>query len=362
MALETATFIPQLVPTNPTDTDPLAQFAAQTRLVKSVLQNQFPNIGTVAVTATGASMNAAALAFAGGTVTAIPANGTVASGELDLLGLINSGGTVVAGRVQLINSAGSGVAGALAIKMTSSIDATSTVTALALTADGTLTTAAALNAPSVLQAGHSLVPSGMIMMWSGSVASIPAGWVLCDGTNSTPNLLNQFIVGAGLGSGGSLYAPSATGGSSTLTATAASAGAHNHTGADGSAGAHNHGGNTAGYSLQVGDLASHSHAVTVTDPGHTHGSGGGGFIVSGAGLSLTGPGPINVFAASATANSATGITVAEAAVGSGAPHSHGVSSDGNHTHAISTDGAHTHTVTAANALPPYFALCFVMKT
>lgn len=39
--------------------------------------------------------------------------------------------------------------------------------------------------------------SGVIAMWFGSIASIPAGFVLCDGNNGTPNLKNKFIVGAG---------------------------------------------------------------------------------------------------------------------------------------------------------------------
>jgi microcystin-dependent protein len=40
------------------------------------------------------------------------------------------------------------------------------------------------------------VPPGTIVMWSGSIASIPLGWQLCDGTNGTPDLRDQFIVGA----------------------------------------------------------------------------------------------------------------------------------------------------------------------
>jgi len=36
-------------------------------------------------------------------------------------------------------------------------------------------------------------PQGAILMWSGSVASIPTGWALCDGGNGTPNLLNRFV-------------------------------------------------------------------------------------------------------------------------------------------------------------------------
>ena len=52
------------------------------------------------------------------------------------------------------------------------------------------------------------IPDGGIIMWSGSVASIPSGWYLCDGSNGTPNLVDRFIVGAG-----NLYNPAASGGS-----------------------------------------------------------------------------------------------------------------------------------------------------
>ncbi len=37
--------------------------------------------------------------------------------------------------------------------------------------------------------------TGMIIMWNSTVASIPSGWVLCDGNNSTPDLRDKFIVG-----------------------------------------------------------------------------------------------------------------------------------------------------------------------
>ena len=39
-------------------------------------------------------------------------------------------------------------------------------------------------------------PSGGIVMWSGSIASIPSGWYLCNGSNGTPDLRNKFIIGA----------------------------------------------------------------------------------------------------------------------------------------------------------------------
>jgi hypothetical protein len=41
-----------------------------------------------------------------------------------------------------------------------------------------------------------LVPSGLIAMHKGTIATIPAGWYLCDGTNGTPDLRDKFIVGA----------------------------------------------------------------------------------------------------------------------------------------------------------------------
>ncbi len=54
------------------------------------------------------------------------------------------------------------------------------------------------------------VPSGVIALWSGSIASIPSGWVLCNGSNGSPDLRDKFIVGAG-----STYAVAATGGATT---------------------------------------------------------------------------------------------------------------------------------------------------
>jgi hypothetical protein len=74
-----------------------------------------------------------------------------------------------------------------------------------------------------------IIPAGVILLWSGSIATIPTGWVLCDGTNSTPDLRDRFIVGAG-----STYAVAATGGSANAT------------------------------------LVSHTHTASVTDPGHNH--------------------------------------------------------------------------------------------
>lgn len=49
-------------------------------------------------------------------------------------------------------------------------------------------------------------PTGGIVLWSGSIASVPSGWHLCDGTGGTPNLQGLFVVGAGN------VSPAATGG------------------------------------------------------------------------------------------------------------------------------------------------------
>ena len=67
------------------------------------------------------------------------------------------------------------------------------------------------------------IPAGMIMIWSGSEATIPTGWVLCDGTNSTPDLQNNFVVGAG-----DTYAVADTGGETEHVLTIAELAAHTH--------------------------------------------------------------------------------------------------------------------------------------
>ena len=43
------------------------------------------------------------------------------------------------------------------------------------------------------------IASGLICAYSGLIADIPAGWILCNGANGTPNLQGVFIAGAGGG-------------------------------------------------------------------------------------------------------------------------------------------------------------------
>lgn len=46
------------------------------------------------------------------------------------------------------------------------------------------------------------IPKGCILMWSGTIAAIPQGFALCNGSNGTPDLRNKFIVCADADSGG----------------------------------------------------------------------------------------------------------------------------------------------------------------
>jgi len=55
-----------------------------------------------------------------------------------------------------------------------------------------------------------MIPRGIILVWSGAIIDIPAGWILCDGNGGSPDLRNKFLVGAG-----DTYCPGDQGGSFT---------------------------------------------------------------------------------------------------------------------------------------------------
>ena len=92
--------------------------------------------------------------------------------------------------------------------------------------------------------------SGMIIIWSGSTANIPTGFVLCDGQNSTPDLRNRFVVGAG-----NNYNPGDTGGADSVTLTEAQMPQHNHGINDPQ---HNHGINDPGHFHTTNDYVGRS--------------------------------------------------------------------------------------------------------
>jgi hypothetical protein len=121
------------------------------------------------------------------------------------------------------------------------------------------------NAPSIAPA----VPAGCILLWSGSTGSVPAGFLICDGTNGTPDLRDRFIIGAG-----NSYAVNATGGTADAV------------------------------------VVSHTHAAAVTDPGHSHST-----YIANASTVLTPNNGVSVVGAGVTGTSTTGISVTNASAG-----------------------------------------------
>lgn len=241
MSVESATYISQLVPANPAGSDPVSDGATHLRLVKSVLQAQFPNLGGAAVTSTAAQLSGA------------------------------------------------------------------------------------------------LCPIGGVIMWSGSIATIPAGWVICNGGTYTrtdgagsivaPNLYDRFVVGAGVS-----YGVGAIGGAVAVTPSGA----------------------VGYYALTISDIPAHGHGVN--DPGHAHGVNDPGHthLYSGPVAGTSQAGSINPVISSAsnqnTAGSSTGISIAAAGTG--------ISIQAN-----GSGGAHTHSFSGNSQenRPPFYALAFIMK-
>lgn len=158
------------------------------------------------------------------------------------------------------------------------------------------------------------IPTGIIVMWSGTTTSVPSGWALCDGTNGTPNLFNKFIVGAG-----GTYTVNATGGSANSVVVS-----------------HSHSLSAATFTGSA--LAAHTH----TDSGHTH------TFPTFAAETTTGSGGTGAYG---TSTQTTGIGNANiSSVSAGTP-------AGTIGGATDTTGA---SGTNAN-LPPYFALAYIMK-
>lgn len=139
---------------------------------------------------------------------------------------------------------------------------------------------------------NALVPAGIIVMWSGSIGSIPFGWGLCNGTNGTPDLSGRFILSAGTNSAPAVgdlnpnYLVGQIGGENTHTLTVNEMPTHNHTGTTGNDSPdHTHDSWAAyntGFIGQNGSSATHSDNQTITSGGasnrHQHSipSQGGG--------------------------------------------------------------------------------------
>ena len=146
--------------------------------------------------------------------------------------------------------------------------------------------------------------AGMIMMWSGTIATIPTGWLLCNGSSGTPDLRNRFVIGAFSDDSGT--AKTTVTGSATQTGGTKDAIVVSHT---------------------------HTATSTVTDPGHNHTV----FAVSSVGASNLANVAALGLGTITTSTATTGITVATT---------------------NTTEGS---SGTNQN-LPPYYALAFIMKS
>ena len=160
------------------------------------------------------------------------------------------------------------------------------------------------------------VPIGGIIIWSGAANAIPTHWTLCNGqtvnSQTTPNLTDRFVVGAG-----NTYSVGNNGGSANAIVVS-----------------HSHSSNT-GYD------GSHGH--NITDPGHTHTYDQWYQQEVKHGDATNRRAPRSLNSNEASGSQTTGI---------------GIDSGGNHRHTISSSGE---SGTNKN-LPPYYALCYIMRT
>jgi len=193
--------------------------------------------------------------------------------------------------------------------------ADTTITGLNNLAPSTSTYVPISNGTTTGKALYNPIPVGGIIMWSGAVNSIPGGWALCNGQvvngQTTPNLTNRFIVGAG-----NAYNPGNAGGSSTITP------------------AGTVGGTVGNTTLTIAQIPAHNHApdssyirlLRVTSP--PTGTAASTDNIGNSQPDLTGTGVIQ-------------------SVGGG----------GSHTHSF----AGSFTGTSQASLPPYYALAYIMK-
>ena len=191
-------------------------------------------------------------------------------------------------------------------------------------------------------------PIGTITIWSGTVSNIPTGYQLCDGSASAttelqairanvPDLRDRFVVGSG-----STYSENDTGGSADSTLPS-------HT--------HSLGGNTNSA------LGNHSH--NISGSGNTNNTGN---------HTHTGQRPVPLHVPSGDTDrgdSSSDFSVDSAVTqttNSNGSHSHNVSISGNtsnsnlsHSHTISGNIGSAGSSSTGTNLPPYYALCYIIK-
>ena len=186
--------------------------------------------------------------------------------------------------------------------------------------------------PTVVGALNQFLPLNLVMVWTGSIASIPAGWQLCDGTNGSPNLKDKFVIGAG-----NLYTTGTTGGATTAALATANLPVHTHAIVDNG---HSH----------AFSQSPHNH--TISDPGHSHNmNANSSNAVGGSTALFTGKGATSSANYGSSVSGVNGVTIAAAnanlSINTG-------------TTGITT--ANTGSGTAFSVMPPYYAYAFICKT
>lgn len=205
-------------------------FSSANVLITGGYISSVANVTTTTLTATKATL---ATTFIGNLSTA---NAQITGGSISNLTTLGAGATTL---TTLTTGAITGTTATFSGTI-SAVNPTFTGTPTAPTAPaGTNTTQIATTAFALANG----IPSGAILLWSGSIATIPSGWLLCNGSNGTPDLRDRFLVGAG-----NSYAVGAIGGSANTV------------------------------------VVSHTHIATsaVTDTGHAHTFQGTGLGSQGA--------------------------------------------------------------------------------
>lgn len=146
------------------------------------------------------------------------------------------------------------------------------------------------------------IPQGSILIWKGSIESIPSGFALCDGNNGTPDLRSAAVVGAG-----SNYTKGSSGGDNTITCIGSIT--------------------VAGYTLQIADIPSHCHPLVEYGP-------------------TAGGRPATASGTYSFVNGVTSATTNTNSTGGGQAHNHNANFTGDEQ----------------EKMPPYKSVCFIMKT
>ena len=239
--------------------------------------------------------------------------------------------------------------------------------------------------------------TGMILIWSGAANAIPSGWVLCNGSNSTPDLRDRFVIGAG-----NSYSVDATGGSTTISNNVTHShstpnhshglNGHTHSTPDHAHGMNGHTHSTPNHSHAVNN---HTHSISGSVSGNTNNTGGHNHNISAwnndstqgtqGRLRAEHDGNSNFnhttgnagnhnhsFSGSFSGNSGNSNpnTTSSGASNTGAANGNTTSSgsstsganNGNTTSAGASNTGNSGSGSTVSVLNPYYALCYIMKT